>query len=856
MRVEELVAVGMSPDAARAEAMRQFGDLDDARRYITAVDRQTEAAVRRSEYMSDLRQDIIYAARKLRSTPAFSLTAILTLALGIGANTAIFSVVNGVLLKPLPFPEAERVMRVRFYYDGQLDAGSPPELADFRTRSRTIANFAMYDGRAANLVRDGVDPKQLIDVRVSANWFDILRVAPALGRSFVAGDDLEGAAKVVLLSDLLWRREFNADPAIVGRPIRLDGEQVVVIGVMPPGRGYPTTADVWTPLIFPAAQLSDRYRGARWLQMIGRLGSGATLDQAQRELGQIATSMATRFPDEYRNFSVVPVPLQEHIVGDLKTPLLVIMGAVAFVLLIACANVANLFLVRATSRESEMAIRTALGAARSRLIRQLVTESVLLSVVGAALGLVLARWAMAGLLRLAPTSLPRVSTASIDATALIVTAGIALVTGVAFGLLPALQAGVGDLAAALRAGGARGTRTRHGSHRAKSGIVVAEVALAVTLLIGAGLLLRSFQRLLAVDPGFRPEGVLTLRVSLPDRSYPSDTAIRNFADALDGRLHAIPGVRSAALSNALPLDGSDMTLTFTVGGRAPVPSNQQPAAQIITVTPEFFSSMGIPLVRGRVLTRDDRPGAPPAVVVSRALVRRHFPNEDPLGKKLDLGWVVDGVRRGGTIVGVVGDVKQSGLGDESPPTIYLPLAQAPMSSLRVTLRTSVAPTSVASAARAAVRATDRELPIFAVQPMERYLSGAVGPQRFYATLVGLFAVVALALAAVGLYGVVAYAVSQRTHELGVRVALGATGRRIAGMVVGQGLALTLAGLAVGIGAALLVSRVLRTLLFSVSAADPLTFAAVAILLVAVAAIASYIPARRAARVDPLVAMRD
>jgi putative ABC transport system permease protein len=853
MRAAELRSLGMAADAARAEAIRQFGDLDDARHYITTVDRATEKAQRRTEFMGDLRHDIVYAVRKLRSAPGFTLTVILTLALGIGANTAIFSVVDGVLLRPLPFREPDRVMRVHFIYNGEPDAGSPPELRDFRTRSRTMESLAMYQGRTVNLVRDGADPEQLVGVLVNANWFNLLGITPELGRAFVEGEDNEGAPKVAMLSDAVWRRDFNADRGVIGRAIRLNGEQVTVVGVVPAGRGYPFSADLWTPLVFTSSQLSDAARGARYLSMIGRLRAGATEEQARRELSQIGAGIASAFPDKYKTLSLDPVPLQDAIVGDLKRPLFVIMGAVAFVLPIACANVANLFLVRATGRESEMAVRTALGAGKSRLVRQLVTESLLLSLLGGAAGLLLANWGMKVLLRLAPPNLPRVDTAAIDAAALFITLGIVVVTGLVFGLLPAMQLD-GDVASALRAG-ARGTRTRHVSARIRGGIVVAEVALAVMLLVGAGLLLRSFQQLLSIDPGFRPDRVLTFRLALTERSYPSDTSQRNFVTALEERLRALPGVRQVGIASALPLDGSDFTLSFTVRGRPPVPKNDEPATQIVAATPEFLSAMGIPVVRGRNYTRDAQPGTPKEVVVSREFVRRFFANEDPLGHYIDLGWSQDGDRRGGTIIGVVGDVKQGALNQETPPLLYLPYAQAPLQNLRIAVQTSVPPLSLTKSVRTAVREVDRELPVFSIRPLDDYVATSIGPQRFYATLVGIFAAVALTLAAVGLYGVIAYAVSQRTHELGVRVALGATSQRIANMVVAQGLSLTIGGAIAGVVAAVLVTRVLSALLYSVSALDPLTFVVVLLVLMAVAMVASYVPARRAARVDPLVAMR-
>lgn len=501
-----------------------------------------------------------------------------------------------------------------------------------------------------------------------------------------------------------------------------------------------------------------------------------------------------------------------------------------------------------------MAVRAALGAGRQRLVRQLMTESMLLALVGAAAGLLLAKWGMAALLHLAPKGLlPLVGSAALDGTALTLTIAVAVVTGLVFGLLPALHLG-GDVAAALRSG-ARGARSHHMTARTRAGIVVTEVALAVTLLVGAGLLLRSFQHLLSVDPGFRPDGVLTFRISLPERSYGNDTTQRAFVTALASRLHALPGVTQAAVATGLPMDGSDFTLAFAVKGRPPLPPNDQPSTQLLSASPEFFGAMGIPLVRGRLYTRDAQPGTPKEVVVSREFARRFFAHEDPIGQYIDLGWRVDGDRRGGTIVGVVGDVKQVALDQEMPPLLYLPYAQAPQPNLRVVLRASVPPSTLERPARAVLHDVDRELPMFAVRSLSDYIAGSLEPQRFYATIVTVFAVVALLLAAIGLYGVIAYAVSQRAHELGVRVALGATDRRIAGMVVWQGLTLSLAGVAVGIVAAVIVTRVLGALLFGVSALDPVTFVAVLVLLVVVAVVASYVPARRASRVDPLIAMR-
>jgi predicted permease len=854
MRVEALAREGVAPDDARARALREFGDLEDARRYIGHLDRGTEAAIRRRDLMSELLQDLHYAVRKLRAAPVFAAAVVLTLALGIGANTAIFSVVHSVLLRALPFAKADQLVRLNFYMKGQLDAGSPPELADLRTRSHSLAAVAMYDGVAANLIRPDGEAELLVAVRVSANWFDMLRVRPLLGRGFVAGDDRDGAPKTALLSEHLWRQEFGADSSIIGRGVRINGETRTVVGVIPAAQGYPFTADLWEPFVSPQTLLSDDARGTRWVSMLARLRDGVTLDAARAELSAIARGLEAKYPRSYNHFDVRPVSMQTAIVGDLRRPLLVIMAAVALVLLVACANVANLMLVRATARESELAIRSALGAGRGRLARQMVTEALVLTGIGAAAGLLLAQVGVRELLRLAPQSLPQLQRARIDLPTLGATALIAALTGLVFGVLPIIRDARANVADALRAG-ARGARGLPSANRVKHAIVIGEVALAVLLLAGSGLLLRSFQRLMSVDPGFRPQGALVFRVSLPDRAYPDDDRVRSFVAALSGRLRAIPGVRRVGMANTLPLDGSDFTITFTIRGRPPLPENAQPSAQVITATPDFLPALGVPLLSGREISDADRAGSGPVVVVSRGFAKRFFPGENPIGHYVQLGWTVDSLPRGGTIVGVVGDVKQVALDQPSPPTVYLPFAQAPRPGLRVVMETAVAPASVAAAARRAVAETDRELPVFALRTLEEHVVTSVAAQRFYASLVTLFAAVALVLAAVGLYGVIAYAVSQRTHELGVRLALGATAERVTRMVVAEGITLAGMGALIGIAAALAAGTLLTSLLFGVSARDPLTLGAVAGVLLLVAAIASWVPARRAARVDPLLAMR-
>ena len=854
MRIDALVAAGMSGEEARAQAIREFGDIDDARQYIRAVDHDIEAARRRSDYMNDLRGDIVYAIRKLRGSPMFTLIAVLTLALGIGANTAIFSVVNGVLLKPLPFPQQDRLVRIQFRQQGHGDASTPPDLADFRTRARAFEGFAHYEGLTANLVREHAEPERIAGAEVSANWFSLLRVRPLHGRFFATGEDSPSAPLVVVLSEPLWRRDFAGDPAVVGKQVQINAQLVTVIGVVPDGQGYPMRAELWMPTRFSVEDLSDKTRGARWLGLLGRVKDGTPFETAATEVDRIERQMEGLFPEQFRERRAQAIQLQSAMVGDLERPLYVIMAAVAVVLLISCANVANLLLVRATARESEMAIRTALGAGRSRLVRQLITESMILAGAGAAAGVLFAKWGMRVLIAMAPDDLPRGKTAAIDGTALGVTAGAALLIGLLFGVLPAVQTAAGDLADALRAG-ARGTRTRRHTNRTKRVIVAAEVALAVTLLTGAGLLIRSFRELMAVDPGFHPDHIMTMRVLLPQKTYDTLPKVANFSRQLESRIAALPGVRSAALANAVPLDGTSFWLSFTVRGRAPVRQSDQPSASIRLVTPGYFTVLGTPLLRGRAFTADDRANAPRVAIVNQTFVKRFMPDEDPIGKYVDIGWTRDGVRQGGQIVGVVGDMRDDELASTADPTFYLPFDQTPGEGLVIAARTAAPPTSITSALRGVIRDLDPTLPVYEVHTMEEQIASSVSRQRFYATLLGVFASVALVLAAVGLYGVIAYAVSQRTHELGVRVALGATGDRISRMVIGEGVVLTAIGVIVGLAASLAGTRLIAKLLYNVKTSDPLTFAAVALLLGVVAACASYIPARRAGRVDPLVAMR-
>jgi predicted permease len=853
-RTEELVARhGMSPEAARAQAVREFGDVDDARRYMTTIDRSTEAATRRSEILSDILTDLKYAARKLRKSPAFTLTTVLTLALGIGANTAIFSVINSVLLRPMPYPDAGKLVRIRQTDGGQPDAASPPDLYDYRARTKSFEDFAMLEPAAMNLVMPGASPERLSGSRVSASWFSLLGTPALRGRTFLKGEDEAGAPKIAVLSEKLWRSRFGSDERVLGKQISLNGDQYTIIGVTPASTQYPISTDVFVPRIFTADDRSDQTRGARWLGMLARVKPGVTLEAARADLARATTDLNRQFPDAYNHRTAEPVPLREYVVGDISKPLWVVMGAVALVLLIACANVANLLLVRATSRETELAVRTALGAGEGRLVRQLITEALLLTAIGATLGVLIAMVSMKTLIGLASSSLPVVTRTTMDGVVLAATAGIALVTGIIFGVLPAHHVTRGSLASSLRAG-SRGTRTRPGTLRLRRVIVVAEMAMAVTLLAGAGLLLRSFSRLMHVDTGFSPENVMTYNVALPGQRYGELASLRTFVNNLESRLKSTPGVTHAAIGSDLPLDGRNFVISYVIQGKPRPPRNEEPSARIESITDDYFATLGMNVVRGRVF-KQDRAGSAKVAIVNQEFVRKNFPNDDPIGKYVELGWSADSDRRGGTIVGVVPNVKQTGLDSDVEPIIYLPYDQAPRSGLSIAVKAQNAKIALAPTLRAQVKELDAELPLYNVRPMSEIVATSVATERLYMVLLTAFAAVALILSAVGLYGVIAYAVSERTTELGVRVALGASTGRISRMILGEGLVMSGAGVVVGLAASAGASQVLSTLLFGIKPSDPVTFVAVTVALVAVALAASYFPARKAAKADPLVAMR-
>jgi putative ABC transport system permease protein len=851
---EEMVAEGWSPEAARAEARRQFGDLEGTRKYCRALDVRKEREMKWMESLHELRQDLRYAFRQLAKSPGFTLVVVLTLALGVGATTSIFSVVNGVLLQPLPFPEPDRLIRVYPLTDeGEPSAFSVLNFLDWRRQSRTVAAASLLDTGSLNLTGTGGEPERLVGAWVSPEFFSVLRAPLLAGRSFAPDEDKPKAPKVVVLSEELWKRRFGGDRGLVGRTLSLDGQSYTVIGIAGRNR-WPATVDLWLPFQLNEESLDPRNRGAIYLSAVARLAPGVSLAGARAEAQTIAARLAAQFPDKNTGFRMDVSGLQEFMIGDVRTPLIILMGAVLFVLLIACVNVANLLLVRAAGREGEVAVRTALGAGRRRIVRQLLTESVVLALLGGAAGAVLAFWATRTLVALAPEGTPRLQEVGVNSSVLLFTLLVSLVTGILFGLVPAIRASRPDLSSVLREG-TRGTRGRPAVH-ARSLLVVVETALAVMLLAGAGLLLRSFGELVNVDPGFDPENAITFNLSPPSPKYEEDPQLRALANALLERLERLPGVTAVgAASFAQPLDDNDFVISFHVQGRPEEPPGERPAMRVALATPGYFKALGLPLIRGRLFTEADREGAPQVVLLTEAAARTYFSNEEPIGKQIELGWTSNGARRGGEVVGIIGDFKQSTLDSEADPQLFLPYDQAPLGILNVVIRSTADLNTVAAAARAQVHEVDPDLPIYELKTLEDLVSASVARPRFYMLLLGGFAAVALMMAAIGIYGVIAYAVNQRRQEIGVRIALGATRDRVARMVLRQGLLLALAGAGAGLLGAFLATRGLRSLLYEVSATDPMTYAAVALVLVLVAAVASYLPARRAAQTDPQLALR-
>jgi putative ABC transport system permease protein len=802
--------------------------------------------------METLLKDVRYSVRMLVRNPAFTLVSVLALALGIGANVAIFSVVNGVLLRPLPFKEPDRLMMIR---ETKLPvfpefSVAPGNFLDWKKQNTVFEHLAAFQGTSFNLIGSG-EPERLRGMFVTEGFFSMLGAQPQLGRDFLPEEDQPGHNKVAILSHGLWQRRFGGDPKVLNQPITLSGESYTVIGVMPASfRIEGRDLDLWTPMALTAAQATQH--GGHYIVAVGRLKPGVTVDQAGSEMRTIAERLAQQYPDSNTGWSVTVVPLLEYSVKSIKPALLLLLVAVAFVLLIACANVANLLLARAVGRQKEMATRTALGASRWRIVRQLLTESLLLSSMGGALGLLLAKWGMDLLLTLAPPELPRISSVSIDGRALAFTVALTFLTGIIFGLVPALQASRPNLNETLKDAG-RGSTEGSRRQLIRHTLVVMEVAAALVLLVGAGLMIKSFWRLQKVDPGFNPKNALAVSVQLPQTKYKEENEQAAFFGHLIEKVATLPGVEAVGAGSVIPLSDNDFVLAFEIDGRPPLSPGTTQSTNYYSVSADYFKAMGIPLRRGRVLANTDTKDAPHVAVINETMARKMFPNEDPIGKRITFGsrdkpdWF--------EIVGIVGDVKHYGLDQETTMQTYEPYTQQTLPYMTLVVRTSGDPTSLSAAIRSDVLSLDKEQPVSSIKTLNDLFSTSIAQQQFSMLLLGVFAAVALALAAVGIYGVLSYAVTQRTHEIGIRMALGAGRRDVLWLVVGKGMLLTVIGVAGGLLAAFGLTRLMATLLFGVTATDAATFASVASALFVVALLACYIPALRATKVDPLVALR-
>jgi putative ABC transport system permease protein len=803
--------------------------------------------------METLIQDIRYAIRVLLKSPGFTAVALLTLTLGIGANSAIFSVVNAVLLRPLPYEESERLVFITErspVLEGMSVAY--PNYLDWREQNGVFDNIGVYRRVSFNLTGNG-EPERLLGGEVSAELFNALKTKPALGRTFLAEEDVAGANPVVVLSYGLWQRRFGKDTDVIGQTITLNARPHTIIAVMPPDFRFPSGVDLWVPVGLNADNPSWNRGNHPGLYAIARLKPGVTASQAHAEMDTIAARLEQQYPASNTGNRVTVTPLFNRIVGDIRPALLVLLAAVGFVLLIACANVANLLLARAAARQKEIAVRMALGASRGRLIRQLLTESMILSVTGGALGLLLAVWGTDLLVAISPDNIPRFAEIKLDNRVLGFTAGIALVTGILFGLAPALHASKLNLNEILKEGGRSATAGLR-RQRVRSLLVISEVAIALVLLIGAGLLIKSFLRLQQVDPGFNPDNVLTAGIPLPRTKYLEPPKRIAFYEALFSRIAALPGVQAVGAVSELPIEGGSQTY-FIVEDRPIPPREEMPLTEYSLVSTGYFKALGLRLLKGREFDERDVRDAPFACIIDENFAEQYWPGQDPIGKRLKYGGADPG-NPWSTVVGVVANVRYQGLDQESPRVqLFLPYGQATFLGASLVIRTAGDPSSLASAVRNEVLAIDADLPVFEIRTMNEVLKESVATRRLYMTLLGIFAGVAMVLAAIGLYGVMAYSVTQRTHEIGIRMALGARQRDVLRLVVGQGLVLALEGVVIGLIAAFALTRLMSSLLFAVSATDLSTFVVIALILTGVALGATFIPARRATKVDPMVALR-
>jgi putative ABC transport system permease protein len=852
MEAETNIERGMKPEEARREAIRSFGNLGRIR--------DLAYEVRGGGMVETFWQDLRYSARMLVKNPGFTLIAAITLALGIGANTAIFSVVNAVLLNPLPYREPDRLMQ--FWETNPLKnwtqvTVAPANLFDWQKQSQSFTEFAAYfgsDKKGPGLsgleLNTGGEPQRLQGLSVTGNIFSVLGADALVGRTLREEETWQGKSAVVVLSYGLWQRQFGGDPKIVGQKIALNGVNREVVGVMPPNFYFPSKeADFWLPVGWDRGQVGQ-LRSPHFLRVVARLKSGVTMEQARAEMKLIAAQLEAQYPATNTQMGVGLGPLKEWIVADVQLPLVVLLVTVALVLLIACVNVANLLLVRAAARAREIAIRSALGAGQWRIVRQLLTESLVLAVMGSVLGLILALWFKDTLVAFSSGDIPRLEEARLDWRVLGFTLAATLLTTLLTGLAPALQNARPRLAAILKDGGQKGASAQ-GRH-VRNALVIAEIALALVLVAGAGLMVRSFLRLQKVDPGFDPQNILTLRLTLPEARYKEDSQARAFFEQAEQRVRSLPGVTAVGSTARLPLKGYRWTGEMTIEGHSPEDYARDVRHE--EMTPGYFRAIGLPLVQGRFFNESDQAKSQPVVIVNAALVRRYFPGEDPIGKRIKFSEPTDeGAWQ--TIIGVVGDGKQDSLRAEVNPEIYQSHLQRAQDNMTLVVRAVTDPQTLISAVREQISALDPNLPIYDIKTMQAVMDESVARERFIALLLMVFAALALTLAAIGIYGVMSYSVAQRTQEIGIRLALGAQRRDVLKLIISQGTTLTLIGISLGLAAALALTRFLSSLLFSVSATDPVTFVVIAVLLMVVALLACYLPARRATKVDPMVALR-
>ena len=857
-RYQELVAGGTS----EVEAVRKaFEELSGNEVLLRELRRTEETMAQeplvlgtteRKNVIADLWLDLRYGARMLAKNPSFTAVAVLALALGVGANTAMFSVVDAVMLRPLPYTGSDQLVRVASTWErGEITtpfSSSPPDFFDWRDQNRSFSSMFAYYGNEYALT-GGTEAKRVRAVLATSGIFSTLQVHPLFGRKFLPEENRKGANHVVVLSYGFWRAECGGMPDAIGKTIELDSEPYTVIGVMPPEFRFPLSgSDAYVPIGFDDKVMAQR--GAHYLFVLGRLKSGVSVAQANDDLARIMAQLRKLYPDKDGKWGVSAERWSKALVGDIRPALLVLLGAVGLVVLIACANISNLLLARATTRQREFAMRVALGAARARLVRQMLTEALLLALLAGAASLLLAHWALSAIVLFGPKDIPRLSSVGLNATVLAFTLGASVVCATLFGLIPALRSSGMGVSGLLK----MSASSSREAGRARNALLIAEVALSMALLAGAGLLVRSFVRLSSLNPGFNAKGVLALDISVPDAHYKNSVALQSYWDEVLATLRRLPGVVSVSAVTPLPLSGDDFSSSFRVEGRN-IPEKDEPSAEVRWVTPDYFRSMAIPLRQGRVFTDADRLGGERVLLISDGAARTFFPAGDAMGQRITFGARGGYERNQGVVVGIVGDVRHYGLDAPIPPMFYVPLAQAGLDGATIIVRAQSSPATLGQPARKLVQGIDRDALVGEPVLLETLVAGSLGQRRFYLMLLGAFAALALLLAVVGLYGVISYSVAQKTKEIGVRMALGATRRQVLSMVMWRGLQMAGLGLAAGQAVALILNRTLKGLLLGVSTTDPLTFTVTGILLLFAAVVACYVPARRATRVDPLVALR-